>query len=352
MSYFIGNVLSPTDTQPEQEDKTFMFTRREAADLELRGVPIRMEHDEKLEVGEITSAWDGRDGSKWVMGKIDESSMRGKFAKHAIDKSSNGTRYYTGLSLQHTHTQFASGDSRKDAVEVSLCVDPRRDDCRITFVDTSKKTDYKGRARTIKMPETEVTTSQEQTTPEVAAEIPVANPEPTPKPDEPSEEFQREFIKLAKERDELEKQLQVHKDAEQKRHLEDQAKAEALVKTVVAEWGQQVGDVDIKSAESSMMKMAKEFPKDAQEFLHIAHCASKKHAQQRDAMANKEKNTEATAIKETFNKVMTKQVHAASAKKKETKTHFMDVLNQYRNPGSGRDIMNEIVQNSKRRRMY
>jgi len=124
------------------------------------------------------------------------------------------------------------------------------------------------------------------------------------------------------------------------------------VKTVVAEWGQQVGDVDIKSAESSMMKMAKEFPKDAQEFLHIAHCASKKHAQQRDALANKEKNTEATAIKETFNKVMTKQVHAASAKKKETKTHFMDVLNQYRNPGSGKEMMEQIVQNSKRRRMY
>ena len=349
MSYFIGNVLSPTDTQPEQEDKTFMFTRREAADLELKGIPIRMEHDENLEVGEIVSSWDGRDGSKWIMGKLDESSMRGKFAKHAIDKSSNGTRYYTGLSLQHTHTQFASGGSRKDAVEVSLCVDPRRDDCRITFVDTSKKAEYKGGSETIKMPETEVTTPQEQT----VTETPVETPAPQePKVDEPSEEFQREFIKLARERDELEKQLQVHREAEQKRHLEDQAKAEALVKTVVAEWGQQVGDVDIKDAEASMMKMAKEFPKESQEFLQIAHYASKKHAQERADMVKTQKKTEATKINDTFNKVMKKQVHAASAKKKETKTHFMDVLNKYRNPGSGQDIMNELVSNNKRRRMY
>lgn len=350
MSYFIGNVLSPTETQPEQEDKTFMFTRREAAELELKGVPIRMEHDENLEVGNIVSAWDGRDGSKWIMGRIDESSMRGKFAKHAIAQSSNGTRYYTGLSLQHTHTQYASGGTRKDAVEVSLCVDPRRDDCRITFVDTSKKADYKGGSGTIKMPETEVTTPQEQTVVETPAEVPAPS-EPV-KADEPSEEFQREFIKLARERDELEKQLQVHREAEKKRHLEAQAKAEALVKTVVAEWGQQVGDVDIKDAEASMMKMAKEFPKESQEFLQIAHYASKKHAQERDTLKKTKQKTEASQIKETFNKVMTKQVHAASAKKKETKTHFMDALNQYRNPGSGRDLMEEIVKNNKRRRMY
>ena len=199
------------------------------------------------------------------------------------------------------------------------------------------------------MPETEVTTPQEQT----VTETPVETPAPQePKVDEPSEEFQREFIKLARERDELEKQLQVHREAEQKRHLEDQAKAEALVKTVVAEWGQQVGDVDIKDAEASMMKMAKEFPKESQEFLQIAHYASKKHAQERADMVKTQKKTEATKINDTFNKVMKKQVHAASAKKKQTKTHFMDVLNKYRNPGSGQDFMNELVSNNKRRRMY
>ena len=44
VKYFIGNVLSPTDTQPEQHDPTFAFTKKEAFDLDLTGKPIRMEH--------------------------------------------------------------------------------------------------------------------------------------------------------------------------------------------------------------------------------------------------------------------------------------------------------------------
>ena len=44
VKYFIGNVLSPTNTQPEQHDPTFAFTKKEAFDLDLTGKPIRMEH--------------------------------------------------------------------------------------------------------------------------------------------------------------------------------------------------------------------------------------------------------------------------------------------------------------------
>ena len=51
-TYFIGNVLSPTNTQPEQDDPTFAFTREEAANLDLTDKPIRMEHhSSKFSVG-------------------------------------------------------------------------------------------------------------------------------------------------------------------------------------------------------------------------------------------------------------------------------------------------------------
>ena len=115
----------------------------------MKDIPIRMEHHPDMVVGNIIRDWDDKDGRKWVVGKVNDDTFQSKFAKYAIDKGPTGTAYYTGLSLQHTHTQFASGKSIKTPIEVSLCVNPRRDDCRIAFVDSepnhdeSKKVTYK-----------------------------------------------------------------------------------------------------------------------------------------------------------------------------------------------------------------
>ena len=64
--YFIGNVLSPTLTQPEQHDPTFAFTYGEAQ-MDMNGIPICMEHDERMQVGTIKQSWNQLDGSKWVV---------------------------------------------------------------------------------------------------------------------------------------------------------------------------------------------------------------------------------------------------------------------------------------------
>ena len=116
VKYFIGNVLSPTETQPEQHDPTFAFTKKEAFDLDLTGKPIRMEHHPDLEVGEIMRNWQAEDGSVWVTGKLKDDSLESKFANYAIDKNPvTGESYYTGLSLQHTHIQYASaGNTKKE----------------------------------------------------------------------------------------------------------------------------------------------------------------------------------------------------------------------------------------------
>ncbi len=352
MSYFIGNVLSPTDTQPEQHDKTFAFTRAESENMDLKGVPIRMEHDDHLEVGEVVNSWDAKDGSKWIMGKLKEDTIRGQFARHAIAKSSNGTRYYTGLSLQHTHTQYASGETRKEPVEVSLCVDPRRDDCRITFVQPSKNTHYKGGAKTIKMtdaPKTPVV--QEETTP-----APVVEDKQVEAPSEfPDKERLMEIlVTQQKDLDQKAEKLAKYEEEAKKRTEAEQAKAEALAKSLMTAWSTQVGDdfEDMKAAESSMLKMAKEFPEESQEFFRIAHHASKKHAAAAQASAKVTEVAEKSQLEQDFQKVLTKTVHAASAKKVEKEQTFKDVLAKYSTAGRGRDLMDEVVEIQKRRRLY
>ena len=320
--------------------------------MDLKGVPIRMEHDDHLEVGHVVKSWDEKDGSKWIMGKLKEDTIRGQFARHAIAKSSSGTRYYTGLSLQHTHTQYASGETRKEPVEVSLCVDPRRDDCRITFVNTSKNTHYKGRAKTIKMTDAPNTPATETTTEPVAVETPA--PE-VPSSDIPDQQRLMEIlVEQQKGLDAQAEKLAKFEEMEQKRTEAEQAKAEALAKSLVTAWSTQVGEEmkDMKAAESSMLKMAKEFPQESQEFFRIAHHASKKHAEQKDLMERAKSESKNTELKQTFDKVMSKQVHAASAKKQEKEQTFKDVLAKYSTNGRGRDLMEEVLEINKRRRLY
>ena len=67
-SYFIGNVLPDTD-QPGENDPTFDFKRGEASSMSLKGIPIRIEHSDKLQVGTITRDWSTKDGKNgwWVV---------------------------------------------------------------------------------------------------------------------------------------------------------------------------------------------------------------------------------------------------------------------------------------------
>ena len=169
--YFIGNVLSPTEGQPEAHDPTFAFTRKESNELDLTDCPIRMEHDDNMQVGSVKRAWMDHNGSKWILGKLENKSFMEKFANYAIQKDPlTNTVYYTGLSLQHEHIHRASGKTEKKAIEVSLCVDPRRDDCRIVMVkgmpnlSQSEKLTYKLQDINNKMEETPATPQQTQET--------------------------------------------------------------------------------------------------------------------------------------------------------------------------------------------
>jgi len=368
--YFIGNVLSPTLTQPEQHDKTFAFTYKEGQ-MDMNGIPICMEHDEKMQVGTIRQSWNQPDGSKWIVGKIDDMSMFGNFARHAVQKSSNGKRYYTGLSLTHTHTQYANGKTEKAPVEVSLCVDPRRSDCRIMFVDESELNGvdetniatYKASNKTKKMSDTTDTPMIDATpTPVVPAPVEKAPVKEETVPDK--EKLMQMIVDQQKDMEALEAKAKElaelkteMKNKEQKEFEIAAAKNEAMAKALVESWSETLDQGDLTDASrESIIALAKKFPHESEEFFRVAHNASKKSLAREKALKEAAEAFKNADLKKDFNKVMNKTTHVASIKKKAPavpktdEVHFMDAVKKYRVGGSGRDLMEQVAQIGSRKR--
>lgn len=382
--YFIGNILSPTETQPESDDPTFAFTKEEAASLEMKGVPIRMEHHPDMEVGTIERSWGDSEGRMWVLGKLHNDGVQAKFAKYAIDKGASGTAYYTGLSLQHTHTQYASGKSIKTPVEVSLCVNPRRDDCRIAFVDSmlnhdeSEKVTYKILQHASNKMASETPVEQTQETTVAETPTPVETPvETKPESNEMSreemmkviiqqqkelEESQSNKTAEQKELEELKAMLKKQKDEEAAKTL---AAAKATAEDLVNQWAKNLDKTQMtEENKQSIMKMARDFPEQSMQLLRVAHCASKEHAAQIKKFNEFKDMSEKMQLQEKFEAVMQKKrprvepvvqqkVHAASTKKqkKNTENMALSIIQQYRASGSARDHMTAMseYQTPKRR---
>jgi len=382
--YFIGNILSPTETQPEADDPTFAFTREEAASLEMKGVPIRMEHHPDMEVGTIERSWGDSEGRMWVLGKLHNDGVQSKFAKYAIDKGASGTAYYTGLSLQHTHTQYASGKSIKTPVEVSLCVNPRRDDCRIAFVDSmlnhdeSEKVTYKILQHASNKMASETLVDQTQETTVVETPTPVETPAETKQ--ESNEMSREEMMKVIiqqqkeleesqsnksteqQELEELKTMLKKQKDEEASKTL---AAAKATAEDLVNQWAKNLDKTEMTDEnKQSIMQMARDFPQQSMQLLRVAHCASKAHAAQIKKFNEFKDMSEKMQLQEKFEAVMQKKrprtepvvqqrVHAASTKKqkKNTENMALNIIQQYRASGSARDHMTAMseYQTPKRR---
>lgn len=379
--YFIGNILSPTDTQPESDDPTFAFTREETESLSMSGVPIRMEHHPDMVVGEIKRGWSDNEGRKWVLGKINDDTLQSRFAKYAIDKHTTGTAYYTGLSLQHTHTQFASGKSKKTPIEVSLCVNPRRNDCRIAFVDSqlnqrqTEKVTYKilqhASNKMSSEPQVETVEVQEAQVVETPVEVKDGSPSEMSKEEmmkviikqqQELEDSQTSKTKEQTELQELKALLKKQKDEEASKTL---AAAKATAEDLVNQWAKNLDKTEMTDEnKESIMKMAREFPEQSMQLLRVAHCASRAHAAQIKKFDEFKHMTEKMQLKNKFEQVMQKkrprsepvvhqQVHAASTKKqkKNTENMALNIVRQYRASGSARDHMTSIseYQTPKRR---
>lgn len=339
MSLFVGNVLPPS-SDPGENDNTFDFTEQESRNLSLKNVPIRLEHEEGLAVGHVQRDWTDKDGKKWILGRVEDNTLEGRFASHAIRPGSNGHTLYKGLSLQHVHTSFSDGSTAKRAIEVSLCAEPRRPGCAVACVDSTKKKEYITHLASRQTMSAESTTAPAVETP-VTETAPVESTPETTTPAEPvAADNREELMKLVIEQEgelgstkqalekaqaELMKLQDAWKLREDTERTQTATKAEALSKALVESWSASLpADMMTDDNKKAIMAMAQNFPKESVKMLEIAHKASKKYASDIQSLEKAQAVKERQELEARVHNIVTKKrkimpettsvVHAASTK--------------------------------------
>lgn len=341
-TYFVGNVLPPSDA-PGENDATFDFTNDESRNMSLKDIPIRIEHEEGLAVGQVARDWTDADGKKWILGKVHDNTLESRYAAHAIQPSSRGHTLYKGLSLQHVHTSFSDGSTAKRAVEVSLCVEPRRPGCEVTCVDATKKKEYithlasrQNMSAETSAPVQEIQTPTETPAVESAPAAAAAPAEATPAETvQNTEELMKLVIDqeselgstktaLEKAQAELQRLQAQWKEREDNERLQTKSKAEALSKALVDSWTASLpADMMTDENKKAIFAMAQNFPEQSVKMMEIAHKASKKYKQDIDALKIQQQVKQKRELESRVTDIITKKrrvqpettsvVHAASA---------------------------------------
>ncbi len=344
-SFFVGNVLPSTDAKGEN-DPTFDFSKEESANIDLLDVPIRLEHAEGLSVGTVQRHWNDDDGKKWILGKVDDSTLEGRFASNALQPSSTGHRLYTGLSLQHVHTSYSDGSTSKRAVEVSLCAEPRRAGCNVVTTQQSdllsetKKTDYITHEASNKMSAPIETPTETPTPTETETPTETIVETPTEEVGTNQEDLMKLVINqeselgdtkmaLEKAHAELAKMQSEWKTQQDNQELATKSKAEALSKALVDSWSASLpADMMTDDNKKAIFAMAQNYPKESVKMLEIAHKASAKYKTDLDALAMSAQVKTKRALESQVMDIVTKKrrltsstvpqthsvVHAASSK--------------------------------------
>lgn len=341
-SFFVGNVLPNTDATGEN-DPTFDFTKEESQSMDLNDVPIRIEHAEGLAVGHVQRHWNDSDGKKWILGKVDDSTLEGRFASNALQPSSDGHRLYTGLSLQHVHTSFSDGTTKKRPIEVSLCTQPRRAGCNVistqqqsaTGSSETKKTEYITQHQaSIKMSAIEENQSETQ---EQVVETPAQVETPAPAAAENQVTNQEDLMKLVinqeselgdtklalqKAEAQLTKLQEQWKQQQDNAELETKSKAEALSKALVDSWSASLpADMMTDENKKAIFAMAQNYPKESVKMLEIAHKASAKYKTDLDSLASQAQAKSKRALENQVMDIVTKKRRVAAAPQQQTVVH-------------------------------
>ena len=327
--YFTGKVVNIKEDANDNA-KSFRFSKEERAKLNLAGIPIQLEHNDKLKVGTIEKSWQDNDGQFWVFGAINENSFEGTFAKHAIQKRKKGKAYYTGLSLSHIHREYPDGKTEKVPVEVSLCTEPRRQNCNIIWTsnkhsDTNKETNkvtYKPviEQATSKHKMSAVTeqNTQEQQQQQVEPPAPSgSSTEPTGK--ELSEQVYKQFADLIeKEKGQQEKiatleaQLKDHNNKlnaeKEKKAAEDAAKGKALMQTFIEHINDLVGNEE--NLQNDVEPLIQHDPTRMNRVMEIVARASKKYKEQAIKLKETENNLKDKELELKFQTLIKQSTNA------------------------------------------
>jgi hypothetical protein len=339
--YFTGKVLNVKEIASDNA-KSFRFTKEERKKLDLRGLPIRLEHEDNLEVGTIQANWNGNDNQHWVFGKIDKTNIPATFAKYALQKTNDSQKpYYTGLSLQHVHRQYENGACEKKGIEVSLCTDPRRPNCNIIWSKAiTGKQNYESENMPYKlirqlasrnnteqtMAETNTAPSTETTTEQMTEAVAPSNiqaQEQAPTGKELSEEVYKQFADLMEKEQAqqnkikaLEEALAKHNETleleRKKKQDEDAAKGRALMSTFLEHVKELVGDQET-DLQSTVEPLIKANPEGMGKVMEIVNKASKKYQESNLALRKAEASLKDKELELKFQQLIGKQALGASA---------------------------------------
>ncbi len=326
--YFTGKVLNVKELASDNA-KSFRFSKQEREQLNLKGLPIRLEHEDNLEVGNIKTSWN-KNGEHWVFGSINKNNIPATFAKHALMQSGQTDKpYYTGLSLQHVHREYPDGTTEKKGIEVSLCTDPRRPNCNIVWTSAQNKqtnnNTYKlvkqlASSNSIDKTNNMTTETTEKTETQETQETPTTNEAP-PAGAELSEKVYDELAKLMdsekKQQDriiELEKELdarnKVLESEKQKKQQEDAAKGRALMSTFLEHVKELVGDQD--GLQQQVEPLIAANPEGMGRVMEIVSKASKRYAENNLALQQAKASLKDKELELKFQKLIQSKLGIAT----------------------------------------
>ena len=337
--YFIGNILdshAKAAQHPEAHKQHFHITPEEASAMNVKGLPVHLEHANNVKVGNVIRSWDERDGTKWVLAHVDTSSIEGKFVRNDLSAQ---VPVYSSLSLQHIYNEYTDGSSHKVPVEVSICKEPRRPGCKIVHASIpSRRTVYKGDGNNTRMmSSTNSGSSSTGNTNDAADSNVPANSNPgesvsasacannnaeaasaangtTPS----TTQLMAEVVEASRQNSELQKQLElktaaladIERQKKEAKELELQKQtqlAEELGNAVL----EHVAKLDPALANQDTTKaigtLREQYPQEVARLLEVACCASKHAAKlEQQLVAQKE---------ESERKLMEQKYHAAVAER-------------------------------------
>jgi len=329
MAFFVGNVLPDITSTAGEDDVSFDFNEEEARALDLKDVPIRIEHEEGLAVGRVLRSWNGANGEKWVVGQLDNNTLESRYARYAIRPTAcaDGHTLYKGLSLQHVWRGHKAsngklvGRGEKKPVEISICADPRRPNCFIRHVASSNNQEYKGTSSQEHTMSAESTSAPVESTPAPvetapAAETPAAAPAEVP---QDRDELMRAILSSEEERANAAKSAEEYKSKyealmkqveEQKKNeqLAMRSKADNLSKALVDSWTAQLSKEDLTDdVKSAIFALAQNYPEESVKMMEIAHKASKRSAALEQQLENAKQQTERSVLETQVAAVLNKK---------------------------------------------
>ena len=334
--YFVGKILNRKE-DPDDNAKTFAFSKTERASLakQLRGIPVQMEHEDSLKVGEITNAWRDANDQFWVYGKLNGKDLKSTFAKHAVQQKGSSKPYYGGLSLQHVHREYKDGSSEKAPIEVSLVVEPRRRNCDIVWVSSKKPTKQENYIGTVQAASsrqnvTEVNNSTMSAITESApAAVEAAPVEAAPAEATPAEagesaptglqlneqvysqmaelyeKDKKQQEELAKLKDQLKSHQSQQEEAKQTKLAEDAAKGRALMSTMLEHMRDLLGaNEEVQQLEPQLMPLMQSNPNEMNQLLEVVAKASKKYKNQEMELKSAQNSLQEKDLELKFQKLI------------------------------------------------